>query len=320
MPGALRRVTLVDFPAGVDFHPLGISIFSSSETPDHPRLFVPNLRRDVSSIDIFTLDLSTARAIYHLSISSPDLIPSPNAIAPISETEFFVTNDHRWPARLHPWLSKLETFLNLPVSWVTHIDFSASIMPLQPANTGFTATGIAPVITKAIDDICYANGILLLPQPPSVVEQFLLVASTCPSRSALHVYKLVPGTSRQLMADETIAMPFAADNLAWDATLDPSDDTVYDAKQGGFLRGITVAGHPAPLSLLRMAHNLDRRLTAPSWVVEVRRDAGHDGDAVVDAAHETARHKLKNGESSGWWLKTLYQSKLLLHPSAAGGY
>lgn len=110
----LRPIELVGLPPTTDFHPLGIN-FYREKAGGLTRLFVVNHQRNGSTVDIFDLDYDKAQAKFIASISDGDRnILSPNAIAPISYTSFYVTNDHRFIPRLNWAMNLVETHLTLP--------------------------------------------------------------------------------------------------------------------------------------------------------------------------------------------------------------
>jgi arylesterase / paraoxonase len=75
--------------AQADFHPHGISLYSTPE--GKKRLFVVNHRKNGNFIEIFDYKNDTLKHIE--SISDP-LLVSPNDIVGVGERAFYVTNDH----------------------------------------------------------------------------------------------------------------------------------------------------------------------------------------------------------------------------------
>ncbi|ODH14316.1 hypothetical protein ACO22_06602 [Paracoccidioides brasiliensis] len=250
--GKTKELELIDFPEEADFHPLGVNIFRSS--PDaSTRLFVINHRRTGSTVEVFDVNYDLHQAKYIRTISDNDkTIVSPNSIAPVSYTQFYVTNDHRYIARTSPILSKIETFFSRPWTWVTFVDFSFP--------DDFKCTIVA-------DNIAFSNGILVTPTGKEVV-----VASS--SSDALYIYKRDPKTNLLSKDRESIPVNFHPDNINFDDSLDISDPTVFDA-EGRFLRGLVVAGHPSLIKIFKMSRN-PGSANAPSWVAEIRRGTGVD--------------------------------------------
>lgn len=104
-----RRLTIEEFPAGRDFHPLGLGI-----TREHhlgcDLLAVANMASP-PGIEIIHLHGDSARWVRTIS---HDHVTTPNAVVVLSERQVLVTNSFLFPARTHPKLNKLETLLGLP--------------------------------------------------------------------------------------------------------------------------------------------------------------------------------------------------------------
>jgi arylesterase/paraoxonase len=272
----LRPIELVGLPSTADFHPLGIN-FYREKAGGLTRLFVVNHQRNGSTVDIFDLDYDKAQAKFITSISDGDRnILSPNAIAPISYTSFYVTNDHRFISRLNRAMNQVETHLTLPLSWVTLVDFSQT----------------TPEFTTVAKGIAFSNGIVLTPTGKEVI-----VASTVGKH--LRVYDRDSKTNL-LSLREKIPVPFMPDNLSFDDSLEVTDKSAFD-KEGKFLRGLVSAGHPVPIKLLAVSRNPTKR-TAPSWVVEVRRGQGSDPAPTTS---------MSTSWKGNYHLRTLYQSEYL---------
>ncbi|KAK2735899.1 hypothetical protein FQN55_001932 [Onygenales sp. PD_40] len=250
--GSLKELELVDFPETSDFHPLGVDFFRSSPGAS-TRLFVVNHARTGSRVDIFDLDYKQHQAKYIRSISDDNkTIVSPNAVHPISYTQFYVTNDHLHTSANGRVLSMIETLFVRPLSWATFVDFS------DPNELKCTVVA---------EGIPFANGIIVTPTGKEV-----LIAST--TTSAVFVYERDAQTNLLSKTRETILTHFRTDNLAFDDSLDVSDPTAFDS-EGRFLRGVIVGGHPSNIVLQLMARNPDK-YNAPSWVAEIRRGTGVD--------------------------------------------
>ncbi|KAL1989270.1 hypothetical protein VTN96DRAFT_32 [Rasamsonia emersonii] len=284
--GSIRQLELVGFPTTADFHPLGINFF---RTPGDPRirLFVVNHRRDGGTVEVMDVDYESARAIYVTSISDGDRsILSPNAVAPVSYTSFYVTNDHYLIKRRHPILAYTETALALPLGWVTFVDFAARE---------------TPVCTIAAGGIPFANGIVITPTGKQV-----LVAST--STNCVRIYERDPETNVLSSRYDKIRVTFHPDNLSFDCSLRLDDPTVFDAN-GRFLRGVVVAGCPDAGRLFCMAKSANG-CKAPSIVAEIRRGNGRD-----PAPYPAVLFCLKNK----YCARTLYQSDGDHYPSSTTG-
>lgn len=271
--GAIRKVQLVGFPEDADFHPLGINFFRAAGD-DRTRLFIVNHERTGSKVAVFDLDYEKAEAHYVLSISDGDCnILSPNAVAPVSYTSFYVTNDHYFIRRKNPILSMAETALGLPFGWVTSVDFS----------------GERPTFTTAANSIAFANGIVVTPTGKQVI-----VASA--SMNCVFIYDRDPATNALSIDREKVFLNFHPDNVSFDDSLDVTDPTVFD-EDGKFLRGVVVGGAPAAAKLFAMARNPEA-CRAPSIVAEVRAGSGRD---PAPLAAGPSRNK--------YYARTLYQSE-----------
>ncbi|KAL1970819.1 hypothetical protein VTN77DRAFT_2653 [Rasamsonia byssochlamydoides] len=284
--GSVRPLELVGFPSTADFHPLGINFF---RTPGDPRtrLFVVNHGRNGGTVEVMDVEYEPARAIYVTSISDGDhSIFSPNAVAPVSYTSFYVTNDHYLIKRRHPILAFTETALALPLGWVTFVDFAARE---------------TPVCTVAAGGIPYANGIIITPTGKEV-----LVAST--STDCVRIYERDPETNILSSKYDKVRLNFHPDNLSFDCSLSLDDPTVFD-DNGKFLRGVVVAGCPNAGRLFCMNRN-PKGCKAPSMVAELRR-----GNARDPAPYPAVMFSLRNK----YCARTLYQSNGKHYPSSTTG-
>ncbi|KAL2001296.1 hypothetical protein VTN02DRAFT_1938 [Thermoascus thermophilus] len=272
--GAIRTVQLVGFPEDADFHPLGINFFRAAGD-DRTRLFVVNHERTGSKVAVFDLDYEKAEAHYVTSISDGDCnILSPNAVAPVSYTSFYVTNDHYWIRRKSPILAITESLLGLPFGWVTSVDFS----------------GERPTFTTAANSIAFANGIVVTPTGKQVI-----VAST--STNCLFIYDRDPATNMLSIDREKVFLNFHPDNVSFDDSLDVTDPTVFN-EDGKFLRGLIVGGHPSTVKIFATAQ-YPEAYKAPSIVAEVRAGSGRD---PAPLAAGPSKNK--------FYTQTLYQSEL----------
>lgn len=112
----LTPFELVTFPHADDFHPLGIELDVDAET-----LYVVSHAQAGSCIEVFRVDLSTARLTYVETIRHP-LIQAPNSIVSLGDGRLYVTNDHKFRARVAPVLAKVETFSGFPGGTVVYIE------------------------------------------------------------------------------------------------------------------------------------------------------------------------------------------------------
>ncbi|KAH8648450.1 putative paraoxonase [Xylariales sp. PMI_506] len=207
---ALERIELVNYEPGDDFHSLGVAFHEPTST-----LFVANNRHDGPHVDLFKLDLKASTATHIRSIQHP-FIHGPNSIVLVSESEFYVTNDHYFLMINGRLLSLLETYLSFPLGTVVHVDIS------DPETVSANVVARVP----------FANGIEF------VNDTTLAVAAT--SRSAVYLYDVVHVNTTSSIPSLTykskIQLPFSVDNLSV-------------SKDGRLL----MAGHPHPPSLTKFA-------------------------------------------------------------------
>lgn len=141
-----------------------------------------------SRLEVFKLHLAEHFATHIRTIIHP-LIHSPNSIAVIDEENLYLTNDHFFLARYHPWLAMLETYLAIPIGNVVHVN-------------------LATTTIKRLARVPFANGVAIL--DPNTVA----VSST--TTSAINIYDREPATNG-LKFREAITVPFLPDNLSVDA-------------------------------------------------------------------------------------------------------
>jgi arylesterase/paraoxonase len=175
---------LLDFPTGqTDFHPLGVEYHSESKT-----LYVINHAQAGSRVELFRL-WPEDRVATHLKTIIHSQIHSPNSIAIIDEHNLYVTNDHFFLSRYHPWLAQLENWLAPSLGNVIHFN---------------TETNSATVL----DRMAFANGVVL------INERTLAVASS--SNLKVYVYHAPNVNPQKLYLKHTISVPFLPDNLSVD--------------------------------------------------------------------------------------------------------
>ncbi|KFA72017.1 hypothetical protein S40288_07660 [Stachybotrys chartarum IBT 40288] len=211
-PDALVRIEIVGLndelrTIGFDFH-----------EPSAMLLLTNHLRQGGPRIEQLRLDLDTFTATHLRSLSHP-LISIPNAIAVQSDSQFFVTNQHRFVAARGRLLWFLESYLAPPLANVVHARILAS----------------GEVDAHVVARQAYPNGITLLNSTT------LAVAAT--SQRLVHLYtvdKAKPGLSYPTLRPErTIrGLPFLPDNLV-------------TAPDGALL----IAGHPHLPSLTAFSHS-----------------------------------------------------------------
>ncbi|OAA74679.1 Six-bladed beta-propeller, TolB-like protein [Akanthomyces lecanii RCEF 1005] len=184
-PGAgnLTPFQIIGFPNATDFHTLGLEFDEATST-----LFVTNHAQAGPRIEIFRLDLDALTATHAATLTHP-LITIPNSIQLLGSHELYVSNDHYFTTREAPLLSKIETYLALPLASVVHL-------ALDP--TDYTVQSARVVARQA-----FANGVALLN------DSTLAVASS--SAGAVQLYTV--DADRSLTRSRQITLPFLPDNV-----------------------------------------------------------------------------------------------------------
>ncbi|KAG8719976.1 hypothetical protein FRC08_001478 [Ceratobasidium sp. 394] len=236
---------LSGFPTNVDFHPLGIEVIPSTV---EPRVLVINHRRDRPTIEIFrihlhesSLSLTFEKTLHHPSITAP------NAIAAVSDSAFYLSQDHTFTFRLgwplNIFLPVLETMLALPLGRVSLVQFD-------------TVQGVRKVQTIA-SRIPFANGVAI-----SEDGSTLAVAAT-----NLAEVQFYARNQTSINFVRSIKVPFGADNIAF------AGDRLL------------VAGHPYLPAF--MALKKGKTSTSPSWVsyISPSTETGTGGSWISRLAH-----------------------------------
>ncbi|TDL25483.1 calcium-dependent phosphotriesterase [Rickenella mellea] len=274
-----KKITLKDYPIGHDFHPLGIDIWHSTPANVTSNLFVVNHGRNRTTIEHFTLHpKDPTNAKWVRTISSRYLI-SPNAIAMTSPTSFYVSNDHlltrRLPSIIGHTLPLVESLLGLPGGYVNHVSLHTAPDSTTVVRYTFPLLGIP-----------FANGIAVSPN-----GKLLAVSSS--SMARVHLYNRNASNNDALQPAGDIQVPFAPDNVAWDAS-------------GALL----IAGHPDFPALTALAKNASMTATAPSWVVRAspttQKASSNDTKAFDTQAPFSASNRAS--ATPGWLVETMYQS------------
>lgn len=91
-----------NFDKGLTLH--GIGIYEDPDEPNELYIFLINHRINGSVIELFKHTLNTFELNY-VKTFKHELFYNPNAVAPISKDEFYVTNDYYFT---RPWLKSLE--------------------------------------------------------------------------------------------------------------------------------------------------------------------------------------------------------------------
>lgn len=183
-------------------------------------LFVANHRTDGSTVEMFTMDFEAHTATHFRTIRHP-LLHATNSITLINDNELLITNDHHFLIKEQRMLSRLETYLGLPLGTVVHVDVSPLLE--DPAST---------VKAKVVARVAFANGI------EKLNDTTVAVAST--SKAAVHLYDLGAPSSKDdgmtLTYKSKIEFPFLVDNIQAS-----SDGALF------------AAGHPYVFSLEKFA-------------------------------------------------------------------
>ncbi|KAL2847511.1 hypothetical protein BJY01DRAFT_212460 [Aspergillus pseudoustus] len=181
---SLAPIEFVDYPGDFSFHPLGVEYHRKTGT-----LLVCNHHLAGSRVDVFTLDVSsknTPVAKHTRTVLHP-LIRTPNSIALLSGTEFYVTNDHYIRRRDSPLGALAETYLGIPGGSVAYVNLAAE-----------------PVEVRTVARAPFANGVAVLN------ESTVAVAAT--SSAEVRLFDRLADNS--LVQTGAILVPFLPDNLS----------------------------------------------------------------------------------------------------------
>lgn len=274
---SLQRIELAGYPEGHSFHSLGIEVTPSQDGASSI-LYVVNHAREETTIEHFIISPNTpTQALWQRTLSSPWFV-SPNALAIINETSFYVSNDHlmtrRLPFPLAPALPLIESIAGLPLGWLAHV----TVNPDGTITHELAALGVA-----------FANGVAISPDGTT-----LALSST--SLGQVYFYDR-DTTTNALKYREAVSLPFFTDNIMFD-------------EEGALI----VTGHPHFPSLTAVAANkTDAR--APSWAVSLTPFSNNTHFAKSARAADRKydlRAPLSASEavpaSEGWELETLFQS------------
>ncbi|THV03217.1 hypothetical protein K435DRAFT_748242 [Dendrothele bispora CBS 962.96] len=281
----LVRVTLENYPAGHDFHPLGAEVYPSF-AGNASNMYVVNHARERTTIEQFVISPSSASAKYVRTLTSPWFI-APNALALTSPDSFYVTNDHVITRRLSyvgHVLPLAETLLTLPLSFAAHV----TLDPNPSSETPIVSHNIvAPFIP-------FSNGVAISPSGAEVA-----IAST--SLSQVYFYDR-NSTTNELKYKGMERVPFTADNLNYDES-----------------GALIVGGHPHFPTLAGVAAK--KRDVAASWVValapKVQSDAS-EPKAEFDPSAPLPAHK-KIPPPMNYDLETVFQSNGKFFSSSSTG-
>ncbi|KAI1765081.1 calcium-dependent phosphotriesterase [Hypoxylon sp. FL1150] len=196
---SFKRFEILGYAPGSNLHTLGMAFHEETST-----LFVANHRSDGPTVEMFTLDFVAHTATYFRTIRHP-LLRGPNSLTLLNSHELLVTNDHHFLIKEQRILSRLETYLGLPLGTVVHVDISPLIE--DPAH---------PVKAKVLTRVAFANGI------EKLNDTTVAVAST--SRAAVYLFDLASNSNSNSNSNNAfspptltyrsiIKFPFMVDNL-----------------------------------------------------------------------------------------------------------
>ncbi|CAA7267163.1 unnamed protein product [Cyclocybe aegerita] len=287
-----HRLDLKGYPAGHDFHPLGLEVWPS-RAGEKSNLYVINHARERTVIEQFVLDpKAPTEAVYVRTISSRWFL-SPNGLALTGPDAFYVSNDHLMTRRLpivgHV-LPVIESVLGLPLGFVLHVEL----------NTAESSDAIAEV-SLAKPFIAFPNGI-------AISESGKEAAIVSTSLSQITVFERDPATSVLSRKKYVATVPFSPDNIRYTPGLTPNHK-----------EALVVAGHPNFPDLTAVAAN-KTGASASSWVVAIlpkEKDAKPEASFDLEAAVSTNTKITKDGAE--WTLKTLFQSHGIESERGFGG-
>ncbi|KAL3443243.1 hypothetical protein BJX65DRAFT_285653 [Aspergillus insuetus] len=143
---ALAPIEFADYPGEFSFHPLGVEYDRDTST-----LFVCNHHIDGSRVDVFTLNLSKNAAVAkHTRTIIHPLIRTPNSLALLSGTEFYVTNDHYIRRRDWPLGALAETYLGIPGGTVAYVNLASEPIEVRTVARAPFANGVAILNTSTV--------------------------------------------------------------------------------------------------------------------------------------------------------------------------
>ncbi|KAF2160851.1 hypothetical protein M409DRAFT_28731 [Zasmidium cellare ATCC 36951] len=271
------QLKLLPFENGhPDFHPLGIGYHAPTKT-----IFVANHASRNSRIELYRLDVAQGEATLFAAVENPRLA-APNSIAAVSDTEFYVTNDHFFLARNIIALAKLETYLALPGANVVHVKIQSN----------------GSTVTRSLARLPFANGIAFLN------ETTLAVASSV--SAAVFLYNIEQKEAGPaLTVASKIPVTFIPDNVSVDS-------------KGKLL----IAGHPHAPSLEKASKNNrfcqhagaenDERCKFPklSWVAEWSEEEGLS-DIYVGSDFGTSSTAVRDASRGLGFISGLYERGIL---------
>ncbi|KAG6865733.1 hypothetical protein C0991_012379 [Blastosporella zonata] len=235
-PSNLKRVELRGYPAGHDFHPLGVEIYPSY-AGNKSNVYVVNHARARTVIEQFTLNPSSPTVANYVRTLVSPYFHSANALALTSPDSFYVTNDHFFTRRA-PYIGHilpiLESLLAFPLAFVSHVTLTPPASSAPPiAAHKFSALFIP-----------FANGI-------AVSHDGTQVALASTTLGEVFFYERDPKTNDLTRLIERVPVPFTPDNIRY----------THDGS------ALIVAGHPHFPTLAAVAKG--KAEVAPSWIMSI---------------------------------------------------
>ncbi|KAL4938888.1 hypothetical protein BDV06DRAFT_231469 [Aspergillus oleicola] len=183
--GVLVKIEFEDYPVPFSFHPLGVEYHRDTAT-----LFVCNHHIEGSRVDVFTLNLEAKEPVakHKRTIIHP-LLPGPNSLIALSESELYVTNDHYVLRKDFPVLSLIETYAGIPGGTVAYVNLANEDLEVKTVARG-----------------AFMNGITQLN------ESTLAVAVTASAEVRLYTKE----ADNSLTQVNAIKVPFMPDNISTD--------------------------------------------------------------------------------------------------------
>lgn len=280
-PNKAHRIVLKGYPAGHDFHPLGVEVWPSY-AGNSSNLYVVNHARKRTVIEQFVINPERPLEAVHVRTISSNYFVSPNALALTSPDAFYVSNDHlitrRWPI-IGSFLPVIESILAFPLGFVSHVTLTAPGSSESAINKHTFAKLFIP----------FPNGISL-----NAVGNRLAVSSS--SLAQVLIYERDPATDALPQLINAVQMPFTPDNIH------------YTESRTMPMEEIIVAGHPNFLDLTKVSAN-KTGAAAASWVVAiVPKKEGGKPEAAFDLEAPVSTSSKLSADGARWTLQTLFQS------------
>ncbi|KAG6909873.1 hypothetical protein DXG01_014909 [Tephrocybe rancida] len=276
-PSKLKRVELKGYPAGHDFHPLGVEVYPSY-AGNTSNVYVVNHARARTVIEQFTINPSSPTVANYVRTLASPYFHSANALALTSPDSFYVTNDHLFTRRI-PYIGHilpiLESVFAFPLAFVSHVTLAPSTSSDPPIKTHKFSTLFIP----------FPNGIAISHDGTQVA-----LAST--TLGKILFYQRDPKTNDLTRVIQEVPVPFTPDNIRY----------THDGS------ALIVAGHPHFPTLTAVAAG--KAQVAPSWILSIETPVGKENSepkADFDR-HAPISAKGKVPAIAGREVTTLFQS------------